>query len=120
MVILRLCFSLCYRPVLFFSLSFCLFFFNFALSFLQLFVYKWRISVLKQGVFLGQKGGGKNLLGFRPDPLLFPYSRAHGPLRFFQLERPLVLDGDNWLTDVLVAAQEELRSMVRDGQPARS
>ena len=57
----------------------------------SLFMYKWPISVLKQGVFFGQNGRGQKYFAviWSLDPLFLPYPRGHCPPRFFQLEPPL-------------------------------
>ena len=93
MVILRLCFSLCYRPVLFISLSFCLLSFIFALSFLQLFHAEVDNLCAKTGRCLKAKRAWSNKFccGLLPKILfLLPCLRGHGPSTFFRLDPPLV------------------------------
>ena len=93
MVILRLCFSLCYRPVLFISLSFCLLSFIFALSFLQLFHAEVENLCAKTGRCLKAKRAWSNKFcwGLLPKiPVLHPCPRGRGPSTFFRLDPPLV------------------------------
>ena len=87
MAIWRMCFPLCYRPVLFISLSFCLLSFILLFHFYSFFVYKWSISVLKQGIFLGNKGRGQKIAGGEAT-FLPPYPRDHGPKIFLARTAP--------------------------------
>ena len=63
------------------SLSICLLSFILLLHFYSFFLYKWSVSVLKEGAFFGEKGRGRTIFwSFAPRP---PFSsltpRSHGP-----------------------------------------